>query len=380
MTARPRALDIGTGVGAGYAARLLAETGWDVVKAEPPAGDPLRTAESRWGGGTGGAFIFANAGKRSVTADEPTLRKLAVAADVVIGDFSPSGLSAMNLPRDAFETLSPKQAVVSVSAFGLTGPRADWASTDLIVQAASGLMFLTGEFHQPPMQLPPYQGAIMGGIAAASAALLAVRTARRSGQLQRADVSLVEALAVHTAAQVSEYVYDGAVARREARIKAGLRMVPASDRFVYCAPGAVATMRMDGVAQLLDEPRLAEERFQTAEGRMQHFDEFVELFVPPFKRKTAQEWFEAAEALHLTFALVQTIEDLFACPQLESRELLREVPGPHGQPVRIPGRPFRTVGGPPPATLPPPSEPGMHTSEVLAEWLNPVPSDATLAP
>ena len=110
---------------------------------------------------------------------------------------------------------------------------------------------------------------------------------------------------------MSDYVYNGAVARREARVKGGLRMVPASDRFVYCAPGAVSSMRMDGVAQLLDEPRLAEERFQTAEGRMENYDEFVSLFVPPFKRKTAQEWFEGAEAMHMTFALVQTVDDLF---------------------------------------------------------------------
>ncbi len=369
MTQRPRALDVGTGVGPGYAARLLAETGWDVVKTEPPGGDPLRHVESRWGGGTGGAFLFANAGKRSVAVDMATLRRLAAAADVVVGDFSPFALAEVALPADAYQTLAPRQVIASVSAFGLSGPKASWASTDLVVQAASGLMFLTGEHDQPPMQLPPYQGAIMGGVAAASAILLGVRSARKSGVLQRVDTSLVEALAVHTAAQISEYVYDGGVARREARIKAGLRMVPASDRFVYCAPGAVATMRMDGVAQLLDEPRLAEERFQTAEGRMRHFDEFVELFVPPFQRKTAQEWFEEAEALHLTFALVQTIDDLFACPQLEARGLLREVRAPGGDRVRIPGRPFRTVGGPPAATLPPPGEPGMHTGEVLAEWL-----------
>ncbi len=83
-------------------------------------------------------------------------------------------------------------------------------------------------------------------------------------------------------------------------------MVPAQDRFVYCAPGALATMRMDGIAQLLDEPRLAEERFQTAEGRMDNLDEFVGLFAPPFRNRTAQEWFERAEAMHMTFALVQS--------------------------------------------------------------------------
>ena len=107
-------------------------------------------------------------------------------------------------------------------------------------------------------------------------------------------------------------------------------MVPAHDRFVYCAPGAVGTMRMDGMAVLLDEPKLAEERFQTAEGRMQNWDEFLALFVPPFQARTAQEWFERAEAMHMTFALVQTVDDLFSCPQLGARGLLRSLPGPDG--------------------------------------------------
>jgi len=369
MTGRPRALDVATGVAAAYASRLLAEVGWDVVKAEPPDGDPLRREASRWGGGVGGAFVFANVGKRGVTVDTLTLERLAAAADVVIGDFSPSGLQSMGLPHDAFEVLSPRQALTSVSAFGITGPKSGWVATDLVVQAASGLMFLTGEYDQPPMQLPPYQGAITGGVAAASATLLAVRSSRRDGKLHRTDMSTVEALAVHTAAQVSEYVYRGAVARREARVKGGLRMVPANDRFVYCAPGAVATMRMDGIATLLDEPRLAEARFQTAEGRMEHFDEFVGLFAPPFKRKSARQWFEEAEALHLTFALVQTIEDLFHCPQIEARQLLRTTEAPDGRQVRTPGRPYRSIGGPEPATRPAPARPGMHTDEVLAEWL-----------
>ncbi|MBA4180749.1 MAG: hypothetical protein C0506_09195 [Anaerolinea sp.] len=369
VTDRPRALDVATGVGAAYTSRLLAEVGWDVVKAEPPEGDPLRQAEARWGGGRGGAFLFANAGKRGVTVDGSTLVRLAAAADVVVGDFSPSGRAAMGLPDDAYEVLAPRRAVASVSAFGLTGPKAAWASTDLIVQAASGLMFLTGEFDQPPMQLPPYQGAMTGGVAAASATLLAVRSSRGDGTLHRVDTSMVEALAVHTAAQLSDYVYRGAVARREARVKGGLRMVPASDRFVYCAPGAVSSMRMEGIAILLDEPRLAEGRFQTAEGRMEHFDDFVALFVPPFKRRTAQEWFEDAEAMHMTFALVQTIEDLLHCPQIEARELLRTTEAPDGSLVRMPGRPYRIVDGPAAATRPAPASPGIHTAEVLAEWL-----------
>jgi crotonobetainyl-CoA:carnitine CoA-transferase CaiB-like acyl-CoA transferase len=366
---RQRALDVSSGVAAAYAARLLAEVGWDVVKVEPADGDPLRSEVSRWGGGAGGAFLVANAGKRSVSIPHDRLLALAAEADVVIGDFSAGGLRHAQLPEGIHGELSPRASVVSVTPFGLTGPKAGWVASELVVQAASGLMFLTGEWDQPPMQLPPYQGALAGGLAAASATLAAVLLHRRDGKRHDADVSMVEALASHGYGQHTAYVLRGEVARREQRIKAGLRMVPAKDRFVYCAPGAVASMRMDGIAELIGEPKLAEERFQTAEGRMNHYDEFVELFVPPFTQRTAQEWFERAEQMHMTFALVQTIDDLFECPQLEAREFLRTVEAPDGTAVRIPGRPFRLEGGPPATELGPPRTPGMHTDEVVAEWL-----------
>ncbi len=379
MTRRSRALDVASGVGAAYASRLLAEVGWDVVKVEPPGGDPLRDEVSRWGRGRGGAFAYANYGKRGVLADEAGIEALARASDVVIGDFSPAGCAASGVPAGMFASLSPRLAVVSVSPFGLTGPKANWASSDMIVQAASGLMFLTGEYDQAPQQLPPYAAAITGGIAGATAALAAARSARGDApgerSVRRVDVSMVEAMASHSYTQTSQYVYRGEVPRREQREKQALRMVPASDGFVYCAPGAVANVDMRGVAELLGEPRLTEERFQTAEGRMRHYQEYVDLFVPPFRAKTAQEWFEEAERLHLTFALVQTVDDLFQCPQLDARKMLRQVPGPDGQPVVMPGRPFRLEGGPPAANRPWPEDPGEDTDEVFREWLAGAPAE-----
>jgi crotonobetainyl-CoA:carnitine CoA-transferase CaiB-like acyl-CoA transferase len=369
---RLRALDVSCGLGAAYTAKLLAELDWDVVKYEPASGDPLRTRVSRWGGGAGGAFAFVNQGKRGlagVPADE--LAALAGAADVVVGDFSPPGLAAAGLTPETADGLVPGQAVVSVSAFGLTPPRASWAASELVVQAASGLLYLTGEWDQPPLQLAPDQGGLLGGVAGASAAVLAAGLGRRSGTVQYADVSMVETLTSFAYSGVSHYVHRGEVVAREQRVKAGLRMVPAKDRFVYCAPGAVAAMRMDGAAELLGEPRLAAERFQTAEGRMQNWDEFVALFVPPFQARTAQEWFERAEAMHMTFALVQTIDDLFACPQLSSRELLRPVPGPGDTSLLVPARPFRVDGTTALALRPAPPVPGCDTAEVLADWLGP---------
>ncbi len=370
MTNTRRALDVTTGVAPAYASRLLSDLGWDVVKIEPSDGDPIRRLSSRWGGAEGAAFEALNAGKRSATVDATELAKLVGAADVVLGDFRPRALAAMGVATDALTAWSPRHSVVSVSPFGLTGPKSTWAATELTVQAASGMMFLTGESHEPPQQLAPYQAELTGGAAAAAAALATLRAPGESAPL-RIDVSSHEAMVSHTFREgLVPYAYYGEVGRREQRIKAGLRMVPTSDGYVYCAPGAVGSMRMDGIAQLLDEPRLAEERFQTAEGRMQHWDEFFALFVPPFKTKTAREWFEGAEALHMTFALVQTIDDLFTCPQLEERDFLHEVPSPSGDALRMPLLPFKSTSTEPSPPRPAPARPGEHTVEVLGEWLD----------
>ena len=156
--------------------------------------------------------------------------------------------------------------------------------------------------------------------------------------------------------------------RREQRIKHALRMVPASDRFVYCAPGAVASVDMRGVARLIDVPELAEDRFQTAQGRMENWEEYLALFVPPFARKTAQEWFEEAEALDLTFALVQTVDDLFDCPQLARARVLPRGPGARREAGFDPRQAVQDRGWPGGSIEAAPAFPGEHTAEVLRDW------------
>ena len=367
MTARRRLLELSSSVAVAYAARLLGDAGWDVVKVEPSGGDAGRRTGSRWAAAEGAAFAALNAGKRSVFATPEEIGRLANQADVVIGDFRESSLATLGLDTSCIEELRPRAAIVSVTPFGLTGPKAAWAATELTIQAASGLMFLTGEADQPPQQLAPYQAELTGGVTAAAAALAALRLIERN-EPSRIDISLQEVMATHTFQATGPYAYYGEVARREQRIKAGLRMVPTSDGYVYCAPGAVNSMRMDGIAQLLDEPRLAEDRFQTAEGRMQHWEEFLELFVPPFREKPAQEWFEKAEALHMTFALVQAVEDLFGCPQLESREFLHDIEA-DAVTYRIPLLPYLTNS--PEVRRETASVPaaGADTAVVLNDWL-----------
>ena len=336
---RPVAVEVSGGVGVAYAAKLLAGAGWDVVRYEPAGGGDRDRLQSRWGGAKGAAYAFLDQGKRR--AGRTGLAELVSSAQVVVGDFSPAGRALTGLEADAFLELAPEWAVVSISAFGLEGPRSDWAASDTVVQAACGLMYLTGEYSDPPTQLAPYQAALAGGVAGAGAVLAAARQSRTGGGVQRLDVAMVEALAALTYPALSAYGREGHVPRREARVPAGLRMVETADGWLYCAPGAVAQMRMDGMAQLLEEPRLNEDRFQTAAGRMGHWEEFLAVFVPAFQRRTAAEWFERASEQHMTLALVQRVEDLTACPQLRARGLLQAVPGPGGTTITVPGRPYR---------------------------------------
>ncbi len=322
---RHQLLEIGASAAVAYVGKLFVELGWDVIRVEGP-NDSLDRLPYRWGDGQGGAQVFLHQGKRVVKIDdEADFSVWAAAADVVMGD-------------DRVWDLEAHYVTACLTPFGRAYP-SPWS--DLTLQAASGFMSLTGEFDQAPQQLPPFAAQLTGATGLASAILAAVIAAKQDQHRRRLDLALVDVLTGFVHSQVSRYAATGEVARREGRVKHALRMVPTSDGFLYCAPGAVMTADMKGVAALLDEPRLAEERFQTAEGRMQHWDDYLELMVSNFKTRPAAVWFEKAAELHLTFALVQMIDEVLKCPQLAERELFRRVELEDGRSVTIPGAPFR---------------------------------------
>ena len=333
-------LEIDSGVAAGYASQVLTSVGWEVTKVIPDGHNSLTELQSRWGGGAGGASLFLDKNKELVDSSDFDILNNASDFDVVIGDFSRRNIKQFALAEDVFNSLDVGCTLISLTSFGLDQSLSDQPHSDLILQAASSLLYLTGEHHQAPQQLPPYTAQMSGGLAAASAAIAGVRAYRLDKTVRRIDLSIVEALAIHSFTQSASYVHRGEIARREPEIKEGLRVVPTLDGYVYCAPGATASMRMDGIAELINEPRLKDEKFQTALGRKDNYEEFVHLFVPPFKKRTAKEWFIRAEELHLTFSLIRTIDELFSCEQLNERDVWTEIETPRGGSAKIPSAPF----------------------------------------
>ena len=171
---------------AAYAARLFADFGAEVIKVEPPGGDPNRCFPPLIDGGSGW-FAYLNYGKKSVTSDEVDLDALLRGADVLI-DLT-----------GADRGVHPHLVAVDLSWFGRSGPYRDFKTSDAVCRALAGFVQLIGPAEGPPLTLPDYQSAIMGGLAAfipAMAALLGRQSRRYEVSVHEATIALAEYQAI----------------------------------------------------------------------------------------------------------------------------------------------------------------------------------------
>lgn len=187
-----RVLDLCEGQGA-LCARILADLGADVVKVEPPAGDPSRR--------DGLAWVAVNANKRGVTAELATadgrarFLRLAAAADVVVESFAPGRLASLGLGFPTLAGANPRLVLVSITPYGQDGPLAAAPASDLEVTAASGALSLAGDPGGPPLRTTLPQSGLWAGMYGAAGALAALAARERTGRGQHVDTSMQSAMA-----------------------------------------------------------------------------------------------------------------------------------------------------------------------------------------
>ena len=305
--------------------------GAEVLRIEPPGGDPLRQAPP-----DGLPFAHANAGKRSVVLDlerdagRARLRDLATAADVLIDTAPPGRLDALGLGYPALAAAQPGLVQVSITPFGLTGPRAGWTGTDLTAVALGGTMALGGHPDGPPLAPPREQAYHLAGVAGAAGALLALRARRRTGRGQHVDVSIQEAVAATLEYGAVAYVHQGVVHRRRGsrypHVLHGL--FRAADGFVAGGVsgsprmwhGLLDWMREAGQGDGLDDPRWSDEAVRLAE-REPLFDR-----IERFTRTFAKDAFCAeARRRRLPWAPVADATEVTVSPQLAARGFFVDV-------------------------------------------------------
>lgn len=377
MLAGYRVLDLGQYLAGAGVTRMLAELGPEIVKVElAPDGDPSRVLP--WlVEGRSTVFVQNNRGKRSVCVDWDTaggrqvIRDLVGCCDVVVENFGPGVLERRDLHYPALRALRPDLVMVSISAFGQEGPWRDRPGFDGVIQAASGLMHMTGDPDGPPSSVGfaiADNSTAVHGFAAVGFALL---HRERTGEGQHVDLAMADVM-FHLQDQLGQHAASGG-AFRPMRVgrhhpmycPVGTYELPEGHGFLLVLdrqwPNLVRAM---GRPDLGDDPRFADNAQRAA-----HQDELVPL---------VQAWllsFPDNEALlakctrhRVPLAKVMAPEEAIGHPHFEAREMVRRVEDPIAGEVLIPGFPWKFSAQPALADLEAPVL-GQHNDAVLSELL-----------
>ncbi|HZP40442.1 MAG TPA: CoA transferase [Candidatus Binatia bacterium] len=373
-----------------FAGKLLGDLGADVVKVEPPAGDPARRRGPFWGGVEDPErsllWLAMNTSKRGITLDVARPRgralflDLAARADVVLESDPPGAMEARGLGWDVLAARNPRLVLCSLTPFGRRGPHAERRGSDLTVVAASGNLFCTGDPDRAPVRCSLPVSHYHGGIEAAVGVAFALLARERSGRGQHVDVALQEAMVmpnVGTAAMAKMTGFRGQRTGAAIRLgeSVGREIWPCKDGFVTFAlrggparvPGLVAMvayMHEHGMASA--ELRARDWTAHNANLLTQaETDALQREFGAFFATKTMAELYEAACARNLMLAPTYTAREIARSAQLAAREFFVEVETPGGGRLRYPGAFAR--GSSPIGIRRPAPRLGEHTAEVLGE-------------
>lgn len=373
-----RVLEFGHIAAAPFAGMLLADLGAEVVKVEPPAGDGLRSwppiAEGTDGEPFSLNFASLNRNKRSVVFDlkDPTqlarVQMLCRSAHVLIENYRVGAMERLGLGFAHVAVLQPTIVYCSISGYGQTGPYAKYGAFDVVVQAMSGLMSVTGEADGPPVKCGVPVGDFTAGLYAAYSILAARITAQREGRAIHLDCPMLDCLLGISALQTSEYWGTGeAPSRLGARHprNAPYQDFVASDvSFIIAAGNDVLWQQVceaTGKIELLQDSRFSSIRL-----RASHQYELSAILAPVFLERTAAEWIAIFTRRGVPCGPINTFADILADAHVRETGLVRDLPIPGGStetvayPVRFNGSVIDRFGSPPRL--------GEDTADVLARW------------
>jgi crotonobetainyl-CoA:carnitine CoA-transferase CaiB-like acyl-CoA transferase len=358
--------------------RLMAELGAEIIKIErAPGGDPARLLPIVKNGRSA-YFVQQNRGKKSLCLDfdKPQaialLHDLVKKVDVVVENYGPGVLEKKRLDYAALRELNPRIIMASVSAFGRTGTMSHKVGYDIVAQAFSGLMHMTGYPDRPPVFASLALGDQGAGIHAFAAIGYALFHRDRTGRGQWIDISMVDALYHQHELNLQAYVMtDGQYVPK----RCGAHHPLVTPMGVFQGPqGYLVILVLDrqwpSMARAIGRPELgADPRFATGAERAKRRDEIVEMIEAWMKTFPSDDAVLAAlEEARIAAAPVMSVEDSLKHPYFESREMIRKVPDPILGELTMPGFPFKMSElGPLPDLRAPLL--GEHGAEILREEL-----------
>jgi itaconate CoA-transferase len=360
-------------VAAPFATRQLADLGARVIKIERPDGGDFARGYDRTVQGLSSFFVWLNRSKQSLTLDlkhpsaADVLARLLDRADVFIQNLAPGAIDRLGLAATTLRARYPQLITCSVSGYGSSGPYASKKAYDMLVQAETGVMSITGT-RDTPSRAGIAVADIAAGMYAYSGILTALFSRSRSGEGTAIDVSLFDALAEWMSAPVYYATYGGAEPARTGDAHATIapyELFTAND-----GAGLYIAIQNDRewhrfCGEVLEQPALAtDERYVTNAQRVIHRSDLREAIGAVFAAHAADEIVRRLESADIAFAKRNSIDAFVKHPQLVERQRWRTVDSPSG-PLRAVAPPANLSGVEP--VMDPIPALGQHTGVILAE-------------
>lgn len=357
-----------------FCTMILGDMGADVVKIEEPErGDETRSWTPFWNGEST-QFLSFNRNKRSLSVnlkEEEGLElvlSLAADADVMIESFRAGALERMGLGYEAVKAVNPDIIYCSISGYGRSGPMADKPGYDLIIQAYSGLMHLTGEPDGSPLRVGFSLVDLFTGMMAYGSIVTALYNRDKTGEGQWIEAALLDGQVATMSYHATGYMGTGVEPHRLGSGHPSLvpyQSFPASDGFFIL--GCANDGLWGRLCQAMERPDLLEDpRFKTNTDRVAHRPECIETLSKVFSSKTVAEWVDIISDAGVPCGPINRVSDVVKDPQVLAREMIADLPHPNVPDLKVPSSPMKLTETPATLRMAPPLL-GQHNAQILGE-------------
>jgi len=358
-----------------YATSLLGDFGADVIKVEPPEGDTMRYVDEGFGRGQSGYFFGVNRSKRAMVLDlkatesYEVLTRLVAQADVFVVAFRPEALERMRIDYQSLSAINPRLIYVSITAFGESGPRAHQPGMDILAQALSGMMGVTGEVGGGPVKVGAPVGDFIASFLVGFGVSAALRMRDRTGLGDHISVNLLDGLVSAFANIITPFD----VTRKPVVRQGGghPQLVPyqpfLDSEGKYFILACMNDKFWERLLPILDEYEdFRGERYLTNTDRVNRREELCARLQEILRKRPAEYWLERLEAAGVPCSPIHDLPDMLNDPQVAANQSVTRLEHPvHGS-YLIPNNPIRFERTP---VGPRGYAPGLgqHTAEILAE-------------
>ncbi|MBE0505401.1 MAG: CoA transferase [Marinospirillum sp.] len=378
-----RVLDLSRILAGPWCTQQLADLGAEVIKIEKPgSGDDTRSWGPPWldGSQESAYYLSANRGKQSVAIDiaqpegQQLIHQLLEQCDVLVENFKVGGLKKYGLDYTSLKQKKPDLIYCSITGFGQDGPYAQRAGYDFMIQAMGGLMSLTGQpDDQPgggPMKIGVAFADIFTGLYASNAILAALYQRQQTGVGTHIDLSLLDVQVGVLANQALNYLTSGKVPQRLGNAHPNIvpyQSFASADGYIILAVGNDGQFqrfcKLAGCSELVADPRFSSNRL-----RVEHRAELIPLLEPVLKTHSTDEWLALLEPAAVPCGPINTLDRVFADPQVQHRNMALTLPHPEAGEVKLVSNPVRFDGQALNAESAPPLL-GEHTTAVTSRLL-----------